>query len=110
MPGIPGSAPAAPPIAPPVPAAAYGQAVAPSTGTSGKAIASLILGIGGILVCPVVLSVLAIVFGVQAKNDIDRGSGQGGRGMAQAGFVLGIVGLALTALTIVVVVIAGATK
>ncbi len=63
--------------------------------TPGKATASLILGIIGLLICPIVCSVLAIVFGQQAKQEIDADPSLSGRGMAQAGFILGIIGIAL---------------
>jgi hypothetical protein len=63
--------------------------------TPGKATAALVLGIVGLFICPLVCSVLAIVFGTQAKNEIDRDPSLGGRGLAQAGFVLGIVGLVI---------------
>lgn len=77
---------AAAPVAPPAPPGAQT--------TPGKATASLVLGIVGLLVCPIVCSVLAIVFGIQAKSEIDGSGGRlGGRGMAQAGVILGILGL-----------------
>ncbi len=60
----------------------------------GKATAAMVCGIIGILICPIVLSVLALVFGVQSKNEIDRNPGAyTNRGQAQAGFILGIIGL-----------------
>jgi hypothetical protein len=80
----------APPSIPPPPpsAPAYGG---PPTGTNGYAIASLVLGIvwlGGLG------SLLALIFGIMAKNQIDASGGhQTGRGMAVAGIVLGVVGL-----------------
>ena len=68
---------------------------APPLRTSGSAIASLVLGIAGIFVLPVVLSVLAIIFGKRAKDEIDSSEGVGGEGLATAGVVLGWIGLAL---------------
>ena len=68
--------------------------------TSGKAIASLVLGIGGFVIFPVVLSILAIVFGRSAKREIAERPGLGGAGLATAGIVLGWVGLALVALAV----------
>ena len=71
--------------------------------TSGKATASLVLGIAGLIVCPLVCSVLAIVFGAQARNEIDRSGGRlAGRGTAQAGVVLGWIGVALCILGLVI--------
>lgn len=62
-----------------------------STSTNGMAIASLICGLlffGGIG------SILALIFGYQAKNEIRASQGiQGGDGMATAGIVLGWIGL-----------------
>src|SRR3954467_10119802 len=67
--------------------------------TSGAATASLVLGICGLVVCPFVCSVLALVFGYQAREQIDESGGQlGGRSSAVAGIVLGWVGVGLCAL------------
>jgi hypothetical protein len=73
--------------------------------TPGKATASLVLGILGlILPVPVVLNVLAIVFGNGAKREIDgSGGGLGGRGLATAGAVLGWVGLVAWAVILVAI-------
>lgn len=64
--------------------------VAPSN--SGKAIASLVLGIlwlGGLG------SILAVVFGVIARKEIKASGGAlKGDGMALAGLILGIIGIA----------------
>jgi len=78
--------------------------------TEGTAVASLVLGIAGFVVCPLICSVLAIVFGTQAKNKIRQDPSLQGEGMAQAGFVLGIIGLALGAILLVIVIIAAATN
>ena len=63
--------------------------------TSGYAIASLILGIAGFFVFPIVPSILAIVFGRKAQEEIGRDPTLGGEGLATAGIVLGWVGVAL---------------
>jgi uncharacterized protein DUF4190 len=63
--------------------------------TSGYAIASLILGIAGFFVVPIVPSILAIVFGQKAREDLRRDPTLGGEGLATAGIVLGWVGIAL---------------
>ena len=69
---------------------------APSRGgTNGLAIAALVLGI--LWLCAIG-SVLAIVFGFVALNQIKR-SGQGGRGLAIAGIVLGIIGILASVVT-----------
>src|SRR5438105_15428189 len=85
---------------------AYG---APSR-TEGLAVASLVLGIAGIVVCPIVCSVLAIIFGLQAKTKIRQDPSLQGDGMAQAGFILGIIGLVLYGILLIVGIILAATN
>lgn len=66
--------------------------------TSGKAITSLVLGICGwvLPVVGVVCSILAIIFGILARNEIRSSEGKlSGEGMALAGFILGVTGLAV---------------
>ena len=64
--------------------------------TNGLAIASMVLGILWIYW---IGSILALVFGYVANNQIKRSGGQqGGRGMAIAGIVLGWVGIGILAL------------
>jgi hypothetical protein len=89
-------------MGPPPGYAAYGGGgnYGPS-GNSGKAVTALVCGILSIVICGglVVPAVLAIVFGVQGRREIDSSNGRlTGRGMATAGLVLGIIGLALTPL------------
>jgi hypothetical protein len=74
--------------------------------TSGKALASLILGIAGLVMLPVVGSILAIVLGVSAKREIAARTGLGGEGMATAGIILGAVGVALMALAAFALILA----
>ena len=79
------------------PGAQWGGGPPPNRDTNGKAITSLVLGIGGFLVCPIILSVAAIVIGGQARNEIRASQGrQTGEGMAKAGVILGWVSLALS--------------
>ena len=74
--------------------------------SSGKATASLVLGILGLVFCPLVCSVLALVFGYQSRREIDASGGRiSGRGSATAGIVLGWVGLVITLLFILLIVI-----
>jgi Domain of unknown function (DUF4190) len=78
---------------------AYGQvwpSQAPPPGrptrTNSKATWALILGIVGMVLCGVFAGIPAIVLGHQARKEIVSGRGtQEGRGMATAGFVLGII-------------------
>ncbi len=68
--------------------------------TSGFAIASLVLGIVGFFALPIVAPILAIVFGKRAQEDI-RGEPQlAGEGLANAGIILGWVGLAVDLLAV----------
>ena len=74
--------------------------------TNGYAIASFVLGIVGIFVFPVVGSILALIFGYIARNEIDSSSGrQTGRGLAIAGIVLGWVGVAFAIVLFVIVLL-----
>ena len=66
----------------------------PPPPTSGSATAAVILGVAGIFVCPLICSVLALVFGYKARAEIDGSGGRlGGRGAAIAGIVLGWIGV-----------------
>jgi uncharacterized protein DUF4190 len=68
--------------------------------TNGMAIASLVLGI---LWLYWLGSLLALIFGIIGKNQIDRsGAAEGGRGLAVAGIVLGIVGLGIFVLLLII--------
>ena len=88
---------------PSVPPAGWQQQPS-SPPTNGKATVALVMGILGLVVCPLVCSILALVFGYQARSEIDR-SGEGGRGSAVAGIVLGWIGTVLSVLAIVFFVI-----
>ena len=87
----------APPEPPPPPVIDY----VTSPQTSGMAIASLVMGIAGWTLFPLVGSILAIVFGYAARRDIrSRPDELTGEGMAIAGLVLGwiMVGLSVIGL------------
>jgi len=60
--------------------------------TSGMAVASLVTGIIGMVLIPIIFSLLAIIFGSVGMGQTNR-SGVKGHGMAVAGLVLGIIGL-----------------
>ncbi|MDA0162461.1 DUF4190 domain-containing protein [Solirubrobacter ginsenosidimutans] len=86
------------------------NAYQPRQESSGKAVASLVLGICGLLVCPFILSVIAVVVATQARAEIRESRGRiGGSGLAQAGLILGWVGATLygTFFLMVVVVFYG---
>ncbi len=75
--------------------------------SSGRATASLVLGICGLTFCPIICSILAIIFGALAKREINERPGMGGWGQAQAGLILGIVGIALWVIGILLLVVLG---
>ena len=75
--------------------------------SSGKATAALVLGILGLVFCPLICSVLALVFGYQGRGEIDASGGRlTGRGNATAGIVLGWIGVVICALFLMLIVIA----
>ncbi len=66
----------------------------PAGENNSRATAALVFGILGLIVCPLILSVVAIVLGYQARKEIDASGGRfRNRGAATAGIVLGWVGL-----------------
>jgi Domain of unknown function (DUF4190) len=68
--------------------------------TNGFAVAALVLGILWIYW---IGSLLALIFGLIAKGQIDRSGGtESGRGMAIAGIVLGLVGLGMFVLLLII--------
>jgi len=76
--------------------------------TNGLAIASLVLGI---LWLYWIGSILALIFGLIARRDINRSNDtQTGAGMALAGIILGIVGLAILVAVIIVVAVSSSTS
>jgi Domain of unknown function (DUF4190) len=73
--------------------------------TSGAAIASLVLGICGLVVCPLVCSVLAIVYGKNAQRDIAvSGNRLGGGSLATAGIITGWVGIGICVLAVLLII------
>jgi hypothetical protein len=92
LPAVPAPPPLPVPPRPAAPAAVQ---------TSGMAIASLVMGIVGWTVLPLLGSILAIVFGYAARNEIRRRPGElSGDGLAVTGLVLGwlMVGISVVAL------------
>ena len=62
---------------------------------------ALVLGIVGVVTCQVAAP-FALVIGRRAMKEIDASQGSlGGRGMAQAGYILGIIGTVFLALLLV---------
>jgi hypothetical protein len=89
----------------------YGPPMYPEPPAHRNATTALILGIVGLvggLSCylPILLAPFAWAMGRRAVREIDASHGQlGGRGQAQAGAVLGIIGTALLALAIVALLV-----
>jgi hypothetical protein len=86
----------------------------PPAATPGIAIASLILGIIGLLgsfcFIGIPCAIAALITGYKARSSIDASGGRvGGRGLAIAGIVLGWIGIALNALFIILIIV-GATS
>lgn len=113
--GVGGPVPAAPPLyggaAPQYPFGGTTMGATPSR--SGKAIAALVLGIVGVVLCfGVIVSLLAVIFGLLAAKEIKQSAGSiTGLGKARAGWILGAIGLVAGSIFWVVVAreIAGTT-
>jgi hypothetical protein len=74
-------------------------AAGPTTPSSGLAIASLLLGIGGLTILPLLGSILAIILGYMARKEIrQRPLEITGDGLALAGIVLGWIAIGLAVL------------
>ncbi|NGN92742.1 DUF4190 domain-containing protein [Nocardioides sp. KC13] len=89
------------------PAAYSAQVGTPDSGAT-TAMVLGIIGLAGGFFCglPIVLSPFALFMGLSAKKRIDAAAGAlTGRGNAQAGFILGIIGTVLLVLSIVVITI-----
>jgi hypothetical protein len=70
----------------------------------------MILGILSLFCCGVITGVVAVVLAQQAKREIAASGGmQSGAGQAQAGLVLGIIGIALTVIGLIAYVGLAAT-
>ena len=81
------------------------QPMAPRESSS-MAIISLIAGILGLFMIPVIGSIVAIITGGMAKRDIRASSGTiGGEGLATAGVVMGWIGLVLWGFSICIIIL-----
>ena len=74
--------------------------MAPAVKNSGKAIASLVCGIVGLIVFGPVLGTIALVMGVLARKETAPVGPYRGRGMATAGIVLGAVDIAFAVIAL----------
>lgn len=90
-----------PPASQPPPPPVYGGYSVGSVTTDGRATASLVFGILGFIVLPLIGPIVALILGVSAKRRIRAEPGVvGGDGMATAGIVLGSIGLAMEGLAV----------
>jgi hypothetical protein len=67
------------------------------------AVASLACSIGGFFLLPVILHIVGVALGIQSKRRIREGGGTlAGTGIAQAGLIIGIIGLALFGILVLI--------
>ncbi len=78
----------------------------PPAAPDGNAVASLILGILGITVVPLICSILAVILGRASIGDAHK-RGESGSGMARAGVILGWIGVAVPVVLVVFVLLLG---
>jgi len=77
----------------------------PRSTTSTFAVTSLVCGILGWTLFPLVGSILAIIFGHMARAEINREQDKDGDGMAVAGLILGYLSLLASVLAIIFMVL-----
>jgi hypothetical protein len=78
----------------------------PAPPTPGNAIASLILGIVSIVLCPIITAVIGLFLGYSAKREIDNSGGRlGGRGVALGGIITSWIGLAIYTPILILVIV-----
>jgi hypothetical protein len=70
----------------------------------GYAVASIVCAVAGLFALPVVGPILGIVFGKRALRSIDNDAGLEGAGLAQAGIIIGWVGLIVSLFVVAVIV------
>jgi len=93
---------------PPPPPGGYGyQPLPQATGTNGMAIASLVCSLLGLLCA--IGSILGLIFGFVALGQINK-TGQGGRGMAMAGIIIGAISLVLGIVIGIIFAMSGSTS
>lgn len=71
--------------------------------TNSLAVVSLIAGIAGLIILPLIGSIVAVITGPMAKRQIAQ-RGEGGSGMATAGIITGWVGIVLTVLSVIALI------
>lgn len=90
---VPAPQPGYPPYAygPPGTYAAAGYAGAVPASTNGLAVTSLVLGIAGLFIIPIIGSIAAVIMGHIARRQI-RERGEAGDGLATGGLITGYLG------------------
>lgn len=77
-----------------------------NSGTESSAIVSLVLGIAGIFVIPLILSIPAIIVGKSAQRKIEASGGTlGGAELAKAGIITGWIGVVLGVLGLLAIIV-----
>ncbi len=89
-----------PPPPPPMPTGGGG------TQDNGSGTIALVTGILSFFVCPIVLSIVAIVYGKKGMAAAAAGTADNG-GQAKAGYIMGIISLILAVIFIILYVILG---
>jgi apolipoprotein N-acyltransferase len=74
--------------------------------TEGTAIVALVLGILGIVSCPLILSIPAVIVGNQARARIRENPSLEGDGLARAGVIMGWVGIGFFGIGLVIGILA----
>lgn len=72
-------------------------------------VVALVSGIVGIFACPIIFSIIAIIFGRKGMAANQAGTANNA-GVAKAGYYLGIIGLILGVIGILIVIIVAATS
>jgi hypothetical protein len=97
---LPPNLPPSPPPPPPTGPWSQGMAPAPRPTVDG-ATTALVLGILGLVMCGPFTAIPAMIVGRRATREVDASQGRlDGRGTAQAGFILGLIGTVLGGLAI----------
>ena len=78
----------------------------PPRRTSTNAIVALIMGVLGFVACPLIGSILAIVFATMADREFALDPSLDGAQLAKAGKILGIIGVVLVGVAVVFYIVA----
>ena len=95
-----------PPPPPPMPPAAAGGGGGGGTQDNGSGTIALVTGILSFFVCPIILSIVAIIYGKKGMAAAAAGTADNG-GQAKAGYIMGIISLILAIILIIVYNILG---